>query len=262
MPAPTGSSGTRIAIRALKRAAVDHGGDAWKAGKRPAAQTGKTAAIVGAGPAGLTAAYYLATLGHEVNLFDGYPEPGGTMRYGIPGFRLPKDRLQKDIAAILETGVTFRGRTVIGRDMSFASSKRPRRGLRRVRGGGQHPRAPRGRGQTERAVGVGLSQGRLPRASKLHSRPRCWWSAAGNVAVDAARTAKRLGGEKRAPSSTAGRAGRCPPTPPEIAAAEAEGVMVTTHWAPQRSLGTRPPAWDWSNASRSVRQPQERTDLR
>ncbi|MBU4426517.1 MAG: FAD-dependent oxidoreductase, partial [Proteobacteria bacterium] len=107
--------GEPIAIRAIKRAAVDKGGDVWKKNKKVAAKTGKKVAVVGSGPAGLTAAYYLVTKGHEVTLFDAFPKPGGTMRYGIPNYRLPEERLDKDINDILEWGVTFKGDTVIGK---------------------------------------------------------------------------------------------------------------------------------------------------
>ena len=89
--------GDPIAIRAIKRAAVDKGKDTWKKKKKVAKKTGKKVAIVGAGPAGLTAAYYLATKGHEVTLFDAFPMPGGMMRYGVPEYRLPEKRLDKDI---------------------------------------------------------------------------------------------------------------------------------------------------------------------
>ena len=94
--------GDPIAIRAIKRAAVDKGGEGWKKPKKPAAKSGKKVAVVGAGPAGLTAAYYLGAKGHEVTMFDAFPKPGGTMRYGIPRYRLPEERLDKDIEVILE----------------------------------------------------------------------------------------------------------------------------------------------------------------
>ena len=116
--------GDPIAIRALKRSAVDRGGNAWKRKKRTAAKTGRKVAIVGAGPAGLTAAYYLASLGHEATLFDSYPEPGGTMRYGIPEFRLPKEQLSREIRDILDMGVIFRGGVTVGREITFERAQR------------------------------------------------------------------------------------------------------------------------------------------
>lgn len=93
-----------IAIRALKRYAVEH-----KNGNQPvesvSAKTGKRVAIVGAGPAGLTTAYHLARLGHDVSVFEASGKAGGMMWWGIPRFQLPADVLQNEIAEIAGLGV-------------------------------------------------------------------------------------------------------------------------------------------------------------
>ena len=115
--------GDPIAIRALKRAAVDNGADSWLKHKRRSSLTGKKVAIVGAGPAGLTAAYYLATLGHRVTIMDGFPEPGGMMRYGIPKYRVPAERLAGDLRVIFDLGVVFKGNTLVGRDTTIDQIK-------------------------------------------------------------------------------------------------------------------------------------------
>ncbi len=82
------------------------------AGKVPppecAPSTGKRIAVVGGGPGGLSAAYYLQLMGHQTTVFEMLPKLGGMLRYGIPNYRLPKDRLDEDIQAILETGVQSR----------------------------------------------------------------------------------------------------------------------------------------------------------
>ena len=96
--------GDPIAIRALKRVAVDRAGDGWKKFKKKSPATNKKVAVIGAGPTGLTASYYLATLGHQVTLMDEFPKPGGMMRYAIPKYRLPEERLDRDIKDILDTG--------------------------------------------------------------------------------------------------------------------------------------------------------------
>ncbi len=101
-----------IAIRMLKRAAVEHGGDGFVS-PITAPATGKKVAIVGAGPGGLTAAYYLALKGHAVTVFESLPEAGGMLRYGIPEYRLPKSVLEKEILMIERQGVAIRTNTKI-----------------------------------------------------------------------------------------------------------------------------------------------------
>ena len=81
--------------------------------------TGKKVAIVGAGPAGLTAAYFLAQEGHEVKIYDAMPAGGGMLRYGIPEYRLPKTILDKEIELIEQMGVEFQYNTRIGTDISL-----------------------------------------------------------------------------------------------------------------------------------------------
>ena len=108
-----------VNIRGLKRMAADY------AGKVPpppcAPSTGKRIAVVGGGPGGLSAAYYLQLMGHQTTVFEMLPELGGMLRYGIPNYRLPKDRLNDDINAILETGVKVEFGKRIGKDMTIQS---------------------------------------------------------------------------------------------------------------------------------------------
>ncbi len=100
-----------IGIRVLKRFAVDNDNGMWKENSRIAPETGKRVAIVGSGPAGLTAAFYLAKLGHKVTVFEALPEAGGMMRVAIPDYRLPKDVLRRDIAEIEAVGVDIKTNT-------------------------------------------------------------------------------------------------------------------------------------------------------
>ncbi|MBE0430293.1 MAG: NADH-quinone oxidoreductase subunit NuoF [Dehalococcoidia bacterium] len=102
-----------IAIRALKRAAAEQGNGLWKLKVRAVAPTGKRVAVIGAGPAGLTAAYYLARRGHGVTVFEALSEPGGMMRYGIPEYRLPREILAQEIGDIRSAGVEIRTNTRI-----------------------------------------------------------------------------------------------------------------------------------------------------
>ena len=84
---------------------------------KPAQQSGKTVAVIGAGPAGLSAAYQLALKGHAVTIFDERKETGGMMRYGIPGFRTPREVLDAEIQRIVDLGVTLRMNCRIGTDI-------------------------------------------------------------------------------------------------------------------------------------------------
>ncbi len=98
-----------ISLRNLKRFAVEHDTrHIWKEKARHEAPTGKRVAVVGSGPAGLTAAYYLAKLGHEVVVFEALPEPGGMLRYGIPEYRLPRAVIDAEIDEIRNAGVDIR----------------------------------------------------------------------------------------------------------------------------------------------------------
>ncbi|MBR3971708.1 MAG: FAD-dependent oxidoreductase [Ruminococcus sp.] len=81
--------------------------------------TGKTVAVIGGGPAGLTAANFLCLKGHKVTIFDAMPKMGGMLRYGIPEYRLPKAVLDKEIALIRDLGVEMKNNVKIGRDISF-----------------------------------------------------------------------------------------------------------------------------------------------
>jgi len=106
-----------INIRALKRYAVDNAADA----KPPvlAASTGKRVAVVGGGPGGLSAAYYLAIMGHRVTVFEKRKQLGGMLRYGIPAYRLPREVLDKEIQHILSTGIEVRLNVDVGVDIGY-----------------------------------------------------------------------------------------------------------------------------------------------
>ncbi|MCL2400090.1 MAG: FAD-dependent oxidoreductase [Defluviitaleaceae bacterium] len=85
-----------------------------------ATDTGKKLAIIGGGPAGLTAAYFLRLKGHDVTIYDAQPHMGGMLRYGIPEYRLPKSVLDKELSIFEKMGIIFKNNVRIGTDITFA----------------------------------------------------------------------------------------------------------------------------------------------
>ncbi len=106
-----------INIRGLKRAAVDYA--AKTPAEKCAPSTGKKVAVIGGGPSGLSAAYYLSLMGHKVTVFEEKPKLGGMLRYGIPSYRFPREKLQEDIDVILSLGVEVRRNTKVGKDITI-----------------------------------------------------------------------------------------------------------------------------------------------
>ncbi|WOT05693.1 formate dehydrogenase subunit alpha [Shewanella youngdeokensis] len=107
-----------VAIRQLKRHAADldlEGETPYVPAKKPA--THKKVAIIGSGPAGVSAGYYLSNNGHDVTIFESMPQAGGWLRYGIPEYRLPKAILDKEIALLCENGLDIQTNTKLGRDI-------------------------------------------------------------------------------------------------------------------------------------------------
>jgi NADH-quinone oxidoreductase subunit F len=180
-----------IAIRALKRFAAEKGNGIWKAQAKMATPTGKRVAIIGSGPAGLTAAYYLAKRGHAVTVFEVLPEAGGMMRYGIPEYRLPREALAEEIEAVESTGVDIKTNTRIASvDELFEHGYHAV--LLAI---GAHQGAKlRIEGENSPEVIEGVSFLRdINMGNEVRVGDRVAVIGGGNVAVDASRSALRLG---------------------------------------------------------------------
>ena len=107
-----------VGIKSLERAIIDKAGEnGWVVPQPPAKKTGRKAAVVGSGPAGLACAQQLARAGHDVTVFEKNDRIGGLLRYGIPDFKLDKRLIDWRMAQIQEEGVTFRTRTLIGSEL-------------------------------------------------------------------------------------------------------------------------------------------------
>lgn len=111
-----------VNIRALKRYAVDNAEPS--APPKLAEPTGKRIAIVGGGPGGLSAAYYLAIMGHKVTVFEKRKQLGGMLRYGIPSYRLPREKLDSEITYILSTGIEVKTGIDVGVDVRYDELRR------------------------------------------------------------------------------------------------------------------------------------------
>ncbi len=193
--------------------------------------TGKTAAIVGAGPAGLAAAYHLLRRGHGAVVFDAHDEPGGMLRYGIPEFRLPRDVLAREIDVVRALGGEFRMRTRLGRDVTLDELRRDFDAV--FLGIGAQGSRGLGCAGEELATSALAFLGAVAEGGRPDVGEDVVVLGGGNSAMDAARTAVRLGA--RSVRVLYRRTRReMPCLMSEVEAAEAEGVRLETLVAPVR----------------------------
>lgn len=159
-------------------------------------RTGKKVAIIGGGPAGLTAAYYLNIMGHSVTVYDMMDKMGGMLRYGIPQYRLPKEVLDKEIAIIEKSGVKLVNNVKLGKDFTIQSLKAENDAVI-VAVGAWKSSSMRTPGEDLEGVYGGIDflraviQGNSPEIGE-----RVAICGGGNTAMDACRTAVRLGAKE------------------------------------------------------------------
>jgi len=190
----------RVGIDYLKRFAADYdlnSGNHYVPYKKPS--TGKKAAVIGAGPAGLSCAFYLAKEGHDVTIFERWPKGGGMLRYGIPEYRMPKATLDKEIDTIKELGVEIQYEKTFGVDVTYESLKKD--GYDAIfLGVGSQVGQPIGCEGEACPMGVYSGVDFLGRVGLGHnidlSGKHVVVIGGGNTAIDASRTALRLGAEK------------------------------------------------------------------
>jgi len=159
-----------------------------------APHSGHKVAIVGAGPAGLTAAYFLRQKGHAVKILEMQEAAGGMLRWGIPYYRLPEEVLDAEIQAILDLGVDIEYNKKLGRDFTIQSLKEEGYEAIFLGLGAQNSSAIRVEGEDLPGVMSGLDLlGRVARGERPNLGSRVVVLGGGNTAMDAARTAVRLG---------------------------------------------------------------------
>ncbi len=187
-------------------------------------RTGKTIAIVGGGPAGLTAAYYLNIMGHSVTVYDMMEKMGGMLRYGIPQYRLPKEVLDKEIAIIEKSGVKLINNVKLGKDFTIESLKAENDAVI-VAVGAWQSSSMRTPGEDLEGVYGGIDFLRaVIKGNPPEIGQRVAICGGGNTAMDACRTAVRLGAKEVYVIYRRTRA-EMPADALEIDEAEEEGVI-------------------------------------
>jgi len=225
-----------VSICALKRYAADGEKGLWKKNARAGNDTGKKVAIVGAGPAGLTAAFYLRKQGYGVTIFDGHAEPGGMMRYGIPSYRLPKDILDKESNEILDLGVEFRPNQTLGGDVTLDQIRNDGFDAVFLGVGAQLSRRIPLEGSDLPDVLWGIDFLRqVAEGEDIHLKNRIIVVGGGNVAVDVALSAMRCGANDVTMVCLEGRE-EMPAHEWEIDGAIVEGVKIMPSWGPHKIL--------------------------
>ncbi|HCI79358.1 MAG TPA: hypothetical protein DHW02_06695 [Ktedonobacter sp.] len=226
-----------VAIRDLKRFATEHGKPLKRTVSPPEKRYMERVAIVGAGPTGLSAAYYLARRGYQVTVYDAMPVAGGMMAIGIPDYRLPRTELNRDIDAIRELGVEIHLNTAVGRDISLDDLQANFDAVLLAVG-------------TQRSQRLGVSgedlHGVVPATlflKRFNLEPETYLPGnvavigGGSTAMDAARSALRAGAKTVQILYRRTRA-EMPAQAEEVRAALEEGIQLHELVAPKVILGT------------------------
>jgi formate dehydrogenase beta subunit len=225
-----------VSIREVKKYAARHDTKGWKGKLKPVADTGKTVAVVGSGPAGLAAAFLLRLKGHAVAVLESEARIGGVLDWGIPSFRLPRSALEDDLAQLTD-GIEIRNLVKVGEDVTLSDLAGKFDAVLLATG------LPRSRrlniGGTElRGVLWGidfLRQFNAGKAPKLGKKVVV--IGGGNVAVDVARAAARSGADEVVMACLESR-DTMPASPSEIEDALGDGIEIMPSWGPKLISGS------------------------
>ncbi len=221
-----------VATNSLERAAFDFAdlSRVRKPVKRNA--TGKTVAIVGSGPAGMSCAHYLCLLGHSVTVFEAQRVAGGVPRLGIPAYHLPREIVDLEIKQIQDLGVDIKLNTAVGRDVTFESLAKSFDACF-IAVGAHRSATLNISGEENKGVLPALDLlKQVALGEKVEVGERVVVVGGGNVAMDAARTARRLGATTVYAVCLEQRE-EMPAYSWEIEDAEAEGVLLQCGWGPK-----------------------------
>jgi formate dehydrogenase beta subunit len=225
-----------VAICALKRYVADNAGNIVEQVSEVAKDTGHKVAIIGAGPAGLTAAFYLRKKGHQVTVFEERPEPGGMMRFGIPEYRLPREVVDKEIKQILDIGIELQTEKKLGRDFSLSRLEADGYEAVFLAVGAQLSKRIDLEGTNLDDVFWGLDfLCEVNEGKEIALKDKVLVVGGGSVAMDVSLTALRLGAKEVTLACLECRE-EMPANPWEIEDAIQEGVEIMPSWGPQRIL--------------------------
>lgn len=226
------STDEAVAIHSVERVVGDyimaHLDEFYKA---PAKETGKKIALIGAGPAGLAAAYYLRNAGHTVTVYDAMEEPGGCLMYAIPNFRLPREYVRTIVKAIEKMGVKFVCGTKLGENLQISELTEANDKIFIATGAWKRPVLGfDGEEFTEFGLQFLVDVNKWVNKKE---RNHVLVVGGGNVSMDVAITAKRLGA-KSVTLCCLEQRHEMPASAEEVERAEEEGVVIKNGWGPVR----------------------------